>query len=333
MNKYSALFISMTLVIMACQAQPARAVDLGQIEKDLSAKGVEGWIHGAVSDRDLYVFTYRTPGNFFDYVEMSLVAEKPEIAAKLPTLNRHDRVRIKGSFLKNPSPQKHISVDSLEVLEKYESGEKSEPYEHEAKLPGDLLNTTSGDFLVHAIGGEGRILVVEFKDQIVPVYVKKPELTKNLFRGDLIQLHYKIQDRPDSPTHLNLDDSAVEPVKVLESITSLHGKPAVIEGALIMFPKSPEIIFNVFAVQQELQSGLKRQYTLVNFEDPAAFAKIREKLQAAWDKHKGETVNGRNKLVSLRIKVKATGTFNEVDPNQANPQILLKSAASVEIIE
>jgi hypothetical protein len=122
-------------------------------------------------------------------------------------------------------------------------------------------------------------------------------------------------------------------VKVLESITSLHGKPAVIEGALIMFPKSPEIIFNVFAVQQELQSGLKRQYTLVNFEDPAAFAKIREKLQAAWDKHKGETVNGRNKLVSLRIKVKATGTFNEVYPNQANPQILLKSAASVEIIE
>jgi hypothetical protein len=43
---------------------PARAVDLVQLEKDLNGAGVTGWIHGSVADRHLYVFTYRTPGNF-----------------------------------------------------------------------------------------------------------------------------------------------------------------------------------------------------------------------------------------------------------------------------
>ncbi len=108
---------------------------------------------------------------------------------------------------------------------------------------------------------------------------------------------------------------------------------AVIEGALILFPKSPEIIFNIFAVQQELPDGLKRQYTLVNMEDPEAFAKIRAKLQAAWDKYGKEYVNGRNKFVSQRIRVKATGTFNQVSANQANPQVFLKNADAIEIIE
>jgi hypothetical protein len=122
-------------------------------------------------------------------------------------------------------------------------------------------------------------------------------------------------------------------VKILESIRSLHGKAATLEGALILFPKSPEIMFNVFAVNQELQSGLKRQFTLVNMEDPAAFAKIREKLQAGWDKHKDDYVNGRNKLISRRVRVKATGIYNEIDASQANPQILLKSADSIEILD
>lgn len=326
------LLVLLTLSILGCSSK-AKAVDLGQIEKDLGAKGVEGWVHGAIGDRDLYAFTYRNPKNFFDNIIMSLVTDQPDIIAKLQSVGRHHKVLVKGRFLKNPSPQKHIEVASLEIVKKFESGYATAPYPYDAKIPGDLLKAGSETFLVHAIGGDGRILVLEYKDAVVPMYVKNPELTKNFARNDMVKLAYKIQDKPEGPTHLNLDETAAQPVKVVEAIGALHGKPASFEGALILFPKSPEILFNVFAIQQELPSGLKRQFTIVNFDDAEAFKKVREKLQKAWDKFPADFSNARNKLVHRRIRVKATGVYNQVDANQANPQILVKDADALEIIE
>jgi len=330
-NLLSLLALLFPLIIVV--PNTALAVDLGKIEKDLGTTGVEGWIHGASKETGMFVFTYREPGNFFDHIEMSLVSDNMEIKNKIESFSRHDKVRVKGAFLKNPSPQKHIDVTSIEVVKKHESQHPTEAYKYDARLPDELLKTTNANFLVHAIAGEGKILVLEYRDAVVPVFVKNPEFSKNLSRNDLIQLSYVIQAEPGRPMHLRLDEKAAEPVKVIENIRALHGKPASVEGALIMFPKSPEIVFNIFAVQQELPDGLKRQYTLLNMDDSAVFAKIRAKLQAAWDKHGKDYVNGRNKLVSRRIRVKATGTFNEVSPNQANPQILLKSADQIEIIE
>jgi hypothetical protein len=314
-------------------AAPSFAVDLTQVEKDLNGPGITGWVHGAVKDRSLYVFTYRDPKNFFDFVEMSLTTSDPAIESKLATFGRHDKVLVKGRFLKNPSPQKHIRIASIELVEKYRHPYPSEEYRYGAKLPDDLLHASRATFLVHAVAGDGRILVLEYKDQIVPMYVKNGALTKNLFRNDLVDLALKIQEDPEHPTHLNLDDTAANPVKVVEAIRDLHGKPAVLDGELILFPQSPEIRFNVFAVQQSLPAGLSRQFTLVNFDDPNEFQKIRAKLQAEWDKFPKHWVNGRNKLVSTKIRVRAKGTYNEIDPGQANPQILLKSAADVEIYE
>jgi hypothetical protein len=313
------------------------AVDIGQIEKELTTTGVQGWIHGSVPERHLYVFTYRNPNDFFDYIQMSLVADTPAIDAQIAVLGRHDRVLVKGSFMDNPSPQKHINVTSIQLLEKYNGKYPSEPYQYEAKIPDELTNINKASFLVHAIAGDGHILVVEYKDQILPIFVKNAALTQGLFRGDVVLLSFAIQRYPDHPSHLKLNETAPDALKVTDSIHSIHGKQGSIEGALILFPKSPEILFNVFAVQQIIGNGqggqLKRQFTLVNFDDPAEFAKIRKALQAAWDRHPGEYVNGRNKLVSKVIRVRATGTFNEVDPSQANPQILLKNVNSVQILE
>ena len=311
----------------------ANAVDMTKLEQDLKTTGIDGWIHGAVESQGLYVFTYRNPTDFFDYVEMSLVTDDADITKTLATLKRNDKVHVTGKFLKNPSPQKHIWLKSIALVKKYESGYPSDPYQHEAKLPDDLLTKTTATFLVHAIGGDGHILVVEYKDSIVPIFVKNADLTKNLFRNDLVKLNFKIQTNPDAPVHLNLDDSVAQPVTVLESIQALHGKPASVEGALIMFPKSPEIIFNVFAVQQLLPEGLNRQYTIVNFDNPDVFTQVRKALQAAWDRHPNDYTNARNKLLNTKIKVKITGTFNEVDPNQANAQILVKSVDDVKIEE
>jgi len=313
-------------------AHNSLAVDVEQVKKDLAAQGIEGWIHGSVKDQSLYVFTYRNPKDFFDYLEISLVSDKPETMAKLATFGRHDKVRIKGKILDNTGPQNHVDVASIEMVKKYESAFPTDAYKYDARIPDDLTKANDGDFLVHAVGADGRILVLEHRDAVVPVYVKNAALTKDLVRNDMIHLYYKIAKEPGQPTHLRIDETRQEPVKLVDGVKRLHGKPAKVEGALILFPRSPEIVFNVFAVLQELPSGLKRQFTLVNMENPEAFAKIRAKLQAAWDKYGKDYVNGRNKLISRKVRVRATGTFNEVSANQANTQILLKDENSIEIL-
>ena len=311
----------------------AQAVDLHEIEEKLTTTGVEGEVHGASPTLGIYVFNYRNPNDFFDYLEMSVVSDSPEVMKQLATLGRHDRIKLKGAFLHNPSPQKHINVASLEIVKKFQSSYPVPAYEYEARLPDELIHKDNGTFLVHALHADGHILVVEYKDAVMPIFVRNAELTKNLYRGDLIQLSISLQEYPDRPSHLKINETAAQPVRVLESVRAKHGTPVTVEGALILFPKSPEIKFNVFAVLQTLPEGLKRQFTLVNFDSPEAFKQLREALQKSWDKFPGAYVNGRNKLVSTRIRVKATGTFNEVDPNQANPQILMKSLESIEIIE
>ncbi len=331
MNLISQLLRFGIFMVPALVTSSSFAVDYDKIEKELNGPGALGWIHGASESQELFVFTYRNPEDFFDYVQMSLVAKNSAIAQQLTTLSRHDQVLVHGKFLKNPSPQKHISVDAITLAKKYQTPNPTSGYPHQATLPDELLQMSSATFLVHAVAEGGHILVLEYKDSIVPVYVKNEFFTKDLFRNDLISLKYNIQAKPEQPTHLVLDEKVASPVIVIESIASLHGKPASVTGALVMFPKSPEIIFNVFAVQQLLPAGLNRQYTLVNFDNPAVFAKIRAALQKAWDEHPGEFTNGRNKLVSTRIEVTATGIFNEVDASQANPQVLLKSLDDLKI--
>ena len=309
------------------------AVDIGQVESELAGEGATGWIHGAVESQELFVFSYRNPNDFFDSQNFSLVPANDSVRSQMISLKRHDRVRVKGSFLPNPSPQKHIEVTSIEVLKAYDPSEKAGDYQHDAKIPEELLSTDKAMFLVHAITGGGRVMVVEFKDSVVPVFVRNSALTKDLSRNDLVELKYTIQASPDRPVHLRLKERETDAVRVIESIQDFHCREADREGALVMFPKSPDIVFNVFAIQQELPGGLKRQFTLVNFEDPNAFDRIRQALQDAWDRYPGAFVNGRNKLVNKRIRVRAKGLFNQVDPNQANPQILLTDETSLTILE
>jgi hypothetical protein len=325
--------IALLLLLFCGCATPARAVDLAEIEKMITGPGMEGEIHGADAARGLFVITYRNPKDFFDYLEMSLVPANAELAKQLGPLQRHDRVKIKGTFLKNPSPQKHIEVTSLEMVQKFQSPYPADPYGYEARVPDELLNQSSALFLVHAVHADGHILVVEYKDAVLPIFVNNGELTRKLFRNDLVRLSFHIQKKPKEPTHLKLNETAPDALELVESIQARHGQPAQIEGALVLFPKSPQVLFNVFAVLEELPAGLKRQYTLVNFDSPEEFKRIRDKLQAAWDSEPKAYVNGRNKLVSTAIRVRVKGKWNEVDPNQANAQVLLDSADSVEILK
>lgn len=320
------------LCAVSVQCATSRAIDLSDVERRLTTTGVEGEVHGAVPGSKLYVFTFRNPDNFFDYVHMSMLSSDPGVREQLKGLSRHDRIRIHGKFLENPSPQKHIAIDKLEVIKPYELNEETPVYQHSAKLPDELMIRDSATFLVHAVHQDGHILVVEYKDAVIPIFVRDATKSKELSRNDIVKLKFHVQSRPHAPTHLELDESASQPIEVIDAISSLHDSQAFVEGPLVLFPKSPQVLFNVFAVLDELEGGLKRQYTLVNFEDQAVFRQIREKLQKAWDLHPNEFVNGRNKLISKHVRVRAKGRFNQIDPNQANAQIILDSADAIEIM-
>ena len=167
---------------------------------------------------------------------------------------------------------------------------------------------------------------------VLPVFVRRPELTRELARNDVVRLHYEIRSRPDRPVHLELADAA-QPVEVVDSITALHGRAADLEGALVLFPQSPQVRFNVFAVLEPLVGGAQRQFTLVNFDDAAKFTAIRAKLQAAWDGAGPDAaVSGRNKLISTKVRVRVKGIYNQIDPNQANAQIVLDGPEAIEIV-
>lgn len=313
-------------LVTACSSLPA------ELERELRrGHAVEGEIHGADPDLDLYVFTYRAPDDFFEFVEVSLVAPDDDLAAQLAALHRHDRVRIEGTVMQNRSRQRHVELRSLEVVEEYEPSPPIPEYAYEATVPADLRGRNSGLFLVHAVQANGRVLVVEHRDVVLPVFVRRPELARDLARNDIVRLTYAIRRYPERPVHLELAE-VERPIEVVDSIMGLNGRPADVEGPLVLFPKSPQVSFNVFAVLEDLPGGLRRQYTLVNFESTETFARIREKLQNAWDESDPDlTVSGRNKLISRSIRVRAIGTFNEIDPGQANAQIVLEGPDSIEI--
>lgn len=331
MKIFYLIFFLLNLIQVSTIAAP---IPLDELEKQLKGNGLAGSIHGSSSDLGLFVFTYREPGNFFAHVELPLVASTEQIERTLRTLNRHDEVNLKGFFIENGAPIRHIFVESLTLLKKYENpAPVSDPYPYQANLPEDLVNQPEIIGKVHAVANEGKVLVIEYKDAVVPVVVERPELAKGLYRNDKVKLKIKVRNHPTQPTHVSLDVKAETPLTVLDKMVAWHGQKGSVEGVLVLFPKSPQVNFNVFALQVTDNHGVVREFTLVNFEDDKIFSEIRAKLQGIWDKHPGSVENGRNKLINRQVKLKATGTFNVVDPGQANPQVLLQGPDSIISIE
>jgi hypothetical protein len=323
--------ILVSLAVLATNAQAT--IDMGQIEQDLKGPGVIGEVHGAVPGYDQYVFTVRDPQDFFQHYEFPLTTKNPVVKAELQKLGRHDKIKVKGSFISNKAPIHHINAEEVNVVDKYDDGMKLPPYKHEGEFPKDLEGKTELVGKVHAIAEEGKILVIEYKDAVIPVYTKDNSLTKGLFRNDKIKMKYTLRKFPGSPSHVTLNTTEPNYLVVTDKMVDSHLKKGSIQGHLILFPKSPQVKFNVFALQDIDANGVKREYTLVNFDDPKVFEKIRDRLQELWDTHPGHIENARNKYINLDVTLKATGTFNVVDPGQANPQILLSGPDDLTVIK
>lgn len=303
-------------------------IDMVELENQLNTEGISGWIHGRSADQKLYVFVYRSPNSFFDDAHFPLLSATPEVTKLLPTLSRHDKVKIKGTFVKNKAPITHIRVQSIEVIKDYSGAHE---YEYGFDLEEALEGQNELIGKVHIVAEGGKVLVLEWKDRVIPVFVNRPDLTRELFRNDKIRIKIEIQKKPLRPIHLNVAE-VENAVEVLEPMRSYHNVPVQIEGHLVMYPQSPQIIFDVFAVEQVLGDDVTRDFTLVNFDNPEVFKAIRDKLSQVWAANLQSSEKDRNKLINRSIKIRAKGTGNVIDPAQANPQILLKSADDIEIL-
>ena len=102
----------------------------------------------------------------------------------------------------------------------------------------------------------------------------------------------------------------------------LHEKEIELEGRLVMFPKSPTINRNIFAIEVPYVGKPPRYFTILpkSFENDN-FKKLLGKIQNHWDANPQKIYKGRNKYIHLELICKAKGKGNVVSPNQANPQI------------
>lgn len=308
-----------------------QGLEMANLSRELTNTGLIGRMHGAAAESELFVLSVREPTNFFSHREFSLIPQDSEIKRNLAQLNRHDLVCVQGNLMTNPSPQKHIALDSIQVLESWSQPEGFTPYKRQADLPEELTKQSSLIGKVHAISEDGKILVMGYQDLVLPIYVTKPKYTKNLYRGDILELNYQIQSHPRRPLHLQLDSTVQQPIEVIDAIANLNNQPQILTGSLVKFPQSPQLKFDVYAIEVDVR-GIKRYFTLINFEDMAEFQKIRQKLAKIWDDNAASAISGRNMLINPEVTIEATGLGNIISPEQANPQILLESAELVKQI-
>ena len=314
-----------------CKYHPEayQGLEMSRLTSELNNTGLIGRIHGAADRSQMFVMSVREPNNFFSHREFSLLPQDTETVNTLGQSHRHDLVCVRGEIIANPSPQKHIALNSIEIIEPWQQPEGFEPYARQGDLPQELQEQTSFVGKVHAIGEDGKILVVEYNDGILPIFVTQTQYTQGLYRGDIVKLAYQIQNRPHRPVHLQLDTTAENPLEVIDAIASWNGQPQTLTGNLVKFPQSPQLKFDVYAMEVDTQ-GIKRYFTLINFEDMNEFEQIRQKLASIWDENIDTARAGRNMLINPAVTIQASGIANIISTEQANPQILLKSAEQVE---
>lgn len=327
----------LALSFTAC-ASTTTSIDLVKVDQDLKSTGVVGEIHGASADADLFVLTIRDPNNFFINIQLPLTTEDTEIMARLKAAKRHQFFTVKGELIDNKAPIKHIKISSLELKKDYTSELDQNPHQYKSDL-NELRNKSEFIGRIHAQGQDGKMLVMEYKDRIIPVLVTEPPtqaLVKTFYRGDLVKVRYMLRNEPDRPLHLALErqrnlGNNLKPIELIDSLVRSHGQTIEKTGYLVKFPKSPQINFNIYALLQEDAEGTNIQYTLVNFENPELFQAVREKLEKAWNDNQKNIHNERNKLVNRSVKVTAKGESNMVDQGQANPQILIQNIDDLKI--
>ncbi|MCC2670797.1 MAG: hypothetical protein K0Q72_3268, partial [Armatimonadetes bacterium] len=299
-------------------AAQKKAVTLDELAERVGKEGLRGSMHGANHALGTYVFTWFDPADFFQSVNFSLVPANPQAASRLAELERHQEVLIKGELVRTPASQPHLRVDTVEPGKKWSPGVRvDEPADRQQNLGKWLRGKKRLEVMVHAIAADGAMLAVEFRGEVVPVQVPADtalrEAVSKLYRGDRIEIRFRIAERPVTPVHLLLTPGEREnepALRVVDAIREQHGQVRTVTGKLVLFPRSPVIRRTIYGVEERGPDGLHRYFTIFNFKDLADQDRIDALLQGAWDSKTSGALDGRNKYIQTKVRVRVTGEVN-----------------------
>ena len=308
-----------------------------EIKDLLQTKGAKGLVHGSVPETNMYVFVYGDP--IRKSTHYSLIPANDTIKSELKKTDRNQVVTIYGDIVGKgtpETPQQHVIVKKIERGEIWEPKISDDPkvileYARESRIPDlakHLKERKEINCSVHALLHEGKVLIVNYGGHIIPVHVKDPQWTKDLWSTDKIRLRLQVRNHEQGPPHISLrDEKDIAPVKVLEGITSIQGKERNVKGSLVLFPKSPLLSVDVWGVQEkDPVSGLTRVYSLYNFNDEKDSQKIDEIMRAAWYKQKKGFIQYSSSFYHPEIRVEISGIVNQLVRNQRNPILEIKSS-------
>jgi len=316
------------LMLLAFSPQPIDQQDDAAVQRQLASEGVVGHVHGTLIDAGMVVFTVRDAADFSNFQIFTLIF--PQADSTVQSLKRHDKLRIFGVLLKNPSQQRHIMVSKFEMLQ---PSAIVYNYRPQTTLPAALVGKKRIVALVHAIDSDKGILVIDYRDVIVPVFVADvttvSEVFAQLHRNDIVELPFVIRKHPRRPPHLELNGA----IKVVDAIVDRHGKTVTYEGYLTMFPDNAQTELNVFSLaKDEGIAGIERLYTMTNFRDPGKFFRIIRLLQEVWDESIATVSVARNRYSNRDLRLRITGKIAVTRKNQVNPMLILKSRRAIEIL-
>ncbi len=314
-------------------AKKKTVITLDDLARQVESDGLKGTMHGARHPLGTYVFTWYHPEDFFQSRQFSLAPGSEEVARQLSTLDRHQQVTLRGRFLRNGAAQPHIRVETLTPGPKWDPGVKVSP----PPAPvGNLRETLPREgrihAMVHALEETGDVLVIEYQEAVLPVRVPQNAALRkavgNLYRGDRIEIAYRVAEFPRRPMHLELlptTEGERSALVVTDRIAAQHEKQRTVEGQLVLFPKSPVLSRSLWGVEEKGPDGLHRYFTIFNFEDLKDQGKIDTLLDGAWKGTPEGVIDGRNKYIHTAVRVRVSGLASNPAKNQANPTLITDS--------
>lgn len=314
---------------------PSYRFDKDLIESKLQGDGLTGWVHGAVPMYNHFIFTYRLedPDDFmafFKAQQFTMIPMTAEVRALLPTLNRHDKIRLKGSFFENGSPMPHLKITSIDMIKKYPDATDNSYLFDMEKLKGQKKLEVFGQ--IHAMVYSEQLgygIVVEHGDALLPVGVDPAhaEVAAKLFRSDIVNISLKVVETPHSPPHFVTDGDIPQAIKLVDPVVNCHSLDRTVEGFLVKFKKSPAIFSDTYGVRVVDANLIARNFTFFPGDHGDGMIALNKaislKAKQSWDASEEEPTIVRNYFKKEGVRVKVSGRLNVESPDQANPQIYI----------
>lgn len=171
-------------------------------------------VHGAIPSGNIYVFG---DGGFY----YSAYTRDPALAETFKTLKRNDDLTITANYTRTGSAQPHINV--TELAHNFASDSTFKHKFDYSRFDGLESVTLLGS--VHAVAGAGEVLVFNYEDIVIPVFVDEAlhEEASALWKFDIVLLDLSIQRIPGRPLHFYTRDDSGDAIRLVDAITDCDG--------------------------------------------------------------------------------------------------------------